>query len=520
MPDARPTKANGLLGGAVWNMLSLGVAAVAGFITMPVVVRGIGTDNYGAYSIVGMIGGLAALQDLGLGEATLRFVARYHSRNDLAGINRVLGATLSVYVASGTVCSGLLLFMAPWIISLFKMPPELVPAGVLALRIASVGFLFCTVAGAVQRIPESMLRYDIASKVGTAVTIIRSTLMIVVVKLGYGIVGLAWLSTISAFALVVVHSWIARRLIRGLRCWPSLNWAGTKEVFSYGIFSFANSTVGNVALYVDRFILGMYFGPTQVAYLSVPRDLVSRVSGLVSAAGAGLFPRFSRMEDRDEEMTRLYVDSTWSLLCMALVLFVPFAVIMPEFLSLWISPEFSKGSARVAQLIVLSQAVMGATVTYFAYLKGTGKVHWLTVMTLTTTGFSIAAAVVLVKLYGLTGAGIRVTLMSWTGLLLYVIVLKKGLKQRSLVAPVWRSILLPLILAAGFAVPVNYLWGVLRFHGWISLCVGYPAMAGTLCALLIGIDFAVYGDKGGAESLIRRARGVVGPLFLKAGRNG
>jgi len=40
-------KKNSLLSSATWNIFSLMVVAVAGFVTMPIVIRGIGADGVG-----------------------------------------------------------------------------------------------------------------------------------------------------------------------------------------------------------------------------------------------------------------------------------------------------------------------------------------------------------------------------------------------------------------------------------------------------------------------------------------
>lgn len=506
MVDRPCPKTNGLLSSAAWNMLSLGVLAVAGFITMPIIIKGVGTENYGLYSIILMIGGFVALQDLGLGEATLRFVSKYYVKKDLVGINRVFGATLSVYLLTGSLCCISVIVFAPKIITIFKMQADQVADGVLSLRIASIGFLFSTIATAMQKIPEALLRYDIASKVGIVLSIVRCVLMVVIVKLGYGIVGLVWLLMLHTLLTMFIYGIISCRLITGLHFWPHFELAGIREVFSYGIFSFANAMIGNTALYIDRFILGVFFGAAEVAYLTAPKDLIARVSGVPAAAGKALFPRFSRMDDASQEACRIYVDSTWLLLCFSLVLFIPLTIILPEFLALWISPEFSRSSVSVARLIAISSSVLGVSVPYFAYLKGSGRIHWLTTIFLISTGLSIIAAVFLIKVYGLLGAGYRVCLLSWTSVLISIIVLKKGLNPPFLGSLVFRSMLLPIFLSTTFAWPCYRMWEAINCHGWIAIVLGYSVMGGLLTILLVGADLLFY-----------KGNGTVGPMLKKDG---
>ena len=88
----------GLLNSGLWNIISIIITAFGAFVSMPIIINGIGTDNYGLFSVILMIGGFAALQDFGLGEATLRFVSFYSAKNDLSGIKRVMQSTLLDYL--------------------------------------------------------------------------------------------------------------------------------------------------------------------------------------------------------------------------------------------------------------------------------------------------------------------------------------------------------------------------------------------------------------------------------------
>jgi len=311
---------------------------------------------------------------MGLGEATLRFVSQYHSRNDLDGVNRVLGATLFVYFITGVVGCGVIEVFAPQIVGVFKVLPDRMGMSVMALRIAGVGFFFTTLRGALQKVPEATQRYDVSSKILMAVTALRCTAMIFVVKMGGGIVGLAGILVANAVVNIIIYFFVAHHLIPGVRCFPCTRKDGLKEVFSYGVFSFINQLIGSISLYLDRFILGIFFGTADVGYLTAPKDLLMKAQGLSAAAGRALFPRFSAMEE-GAEMERLYSFSLWALTSFSVIIFIPIAIILPVFLSLWVSPEFAEHSAGVARLMALGLAFNGGTGAYFSLLKGTGRIR-------------------------------------------------------------------------------------------------------------------------------------------------
>lgn len=65
---------------AFWNILSNVLNILLLFILTPIITKGLGDAQYGIYIILGTIGGALSIINLGLGEATLRYVAFYYSK--------------------------------------------------------------------------------------------------------------------------------------------------------------------------------------------------------------------------------------------------------------------------------------------------------------------------------------------------------------------------------------------------------------------------------------------------------
>lgn len=503
------SKQIGLFGSGIWSMISLLAVALVGFITMPIIIREIGAASFGLYSIILMVGGFVALQDLGLGEATLKFVSKYYANDDIVGVNRVLGATLSVYLVTGTVFCISIITFAPQIVSLFKIAPDRYLEAVLSVRIASVGFLCITIATAIQKIPEAMLRYDVSSKVMLFLTLIHGILIVIVIKLGHGILGLISILVVKSILMLILYSFAAKRILPQLRILPNFNKNGIKEVFSYGVFSFLNQLIGSVSSYIDKLILGILLGTKEVAYLSAPKDVLDQAVSFVGAAGRALLVKFSILEDNQEESKKLYLDSNWILLTLTITVFLPLIIVLPNFLDLWISPEFSKMSSFVAKLIALGIIFRGVTHTYFSYLRGSGKVHWLTVMFFVSSGLSIVLSIILINLYGLTGAGLRILIMSFSSILLWVFVLKKALNTNSIVGDFLRSIGLPFAIGVMDFSVLYFTWQNVQLTGWFFLIAGYSLIALITGSTIFLSDLFVYRKNGAAYLLYQKLRSVL-----------
>lgn len=495
-------KPKGLFSNAIWNILTVIITAIAGFIIVPIIIKSIGSENFGIYAIILMVGGFAQLQSMGLGEATLKYVAQYYSKKDIVGVNRVLGATLSVYIFSGIIISGLIVIFSPFIVSLFKISPENLTNAIKAMRIAGVAFTVSTFSGALQTIPEATQRYDLLNKYKLIMMILRFTTMYLIATLGGGIIGLTYLVLGSSCIDIFVFNFLAIYLIPGIRCYPNFEKSGIQEVFSYGVYSFINDLIQKASLYVDQLILGLFFSAASVAYLTAPKDLITRAQGLTGAAGQALFPRFSSM-DEGEEMQNLYITSIWVLTIFSIVIFIPLAIVIPSFLAKWLSPEFAQNSSAFARLFSIGIALNGGVTAYFALLKGTGRIRWLTKIISTLTVLSGIATATLVYNFGLIGSGVRVLSFSWVGIVLCLVVGKKVFPSFPTFRVMFETALIPVFLSAIVFYIGNVFVGNSKIDSWVEIILTYSVLAGIMVILQFAINWLVFQKRGkGVQVLI------------------
>ncbi|MDP8217545.1 MAG: oligosaccharide flippase family protein, partial [Candidatus Theseobacter exili] len=96
--------------GLILSYVSLGIGNLISLFYTPVMLRLLGQSEYGLYSLVGSIIGYLGLLNFGFGGCYIRFYSRYNAKHDEAGVARLNGMFLVVYllisllvVASGTV---------------------------------------------------------------------------------------------------------------------------------------------------------------------------------------------------------------------------------------------------------------------------------------------------------------------------------------------------------------------------------------------------------------------------------
>lgn len=493
-----------LLSNGAWS-LSLNVwQAVVAFILTPFIIGRIGSGNYGLLVLLLTISSFMGLMNLGLGDATLRYVAHYYGKNDLSGINRVVGATVSVYLVAG-VCSWALLHLSsPLLAGAFRIPGAEMSLAVTLLQITAINVGLGFVSGAFAAIPQALQRYDLSTIIVVAQSVFQTAGTIAILLLGGSIRELVLWGIATTVFTQTVSLLVVKRLVPRICLRPSPSRRGLREVFGYGMFSLLTHALGLLWGQADRLILGAISGTTAVAYLSVPQQFSFRGTGAVASLGAGLFPKFSGDVGRDE-VRRLFLVATWVMLAGTVVLFVPLTALFPDLLRLWIDAEFANRSAWLAQIIAFSCIVRGAFVPYDALFRGLGKPQFMTLVFSASALTSLVLNLVLIPIYGLSGAGYCYVATTVWGFLALGFAWRKVLEVPSF-RPLVRAVVLPVLIGWGMLAVCVLVRRGLAEPGWLVFIGLFVSGALGTAALMAGAELLLGGRSSHVAALLVSVR--------------
>ena len=442
-----------LFSNGLWSVTTTIWRTGVTFFMTPFLLAMIGTEHYGLFVLVMSISGMMSVMNLGLGEATLRFVAYHYGRGDIKGINRVVGATLSVYWVMGLTAWVTMFFGAESIAGLLQLSDADFLLAVRLLRLTAFSFSLSFISGALGTIPQALQRYDISTKVQIIQSIVQTIGVVLLLVTGYGIYHIVLWSIVTSIVILCVNTVIAKRLLRDVRLFQMPTKAGLREVFGYGVFSGATVVLARIWEHFDRVLLGALLGPSFVAYLSVPQQLCFRGVQVSASASAGLVPRLSTASDDIAEVARVFQRSTFILLCCTVIIFVPITVLLPDFLRLWVGRDFAERSAWVGQLIAVGCIARGGFHSYQAVWKALGKPQYLTIQAVFSVLVGGTVNIVLISQFGFKGAGYAYIATTVVGLVSIVITWRYVLHARSwagLLAPIGGSALISCVAMLGF----------------------------------------------------------------------
>jgi O-antigen/teichoic acid export membrane protein len=356
-------------------------------------------------------------------------------------------------------------------------------------------------------------RYDIGSKITIGVNVARSSGYIVLAVAGFGLIHLLLWDLIFGLGTLAVRVLVVRRLLPGLRLMPSFSFRGLREIIGYSIFSFLTWAVHTMHRESGKLLLGRLLGAAPVAYLGTPDSIAQRIHMVIASGSEALIPRFSAGRDR-RAAERLFWGSTWSALALSLILLIPFFVLVPDFLRLWISPEFARASGTAGQALALYLVAQGAFAPVAAYFRGTGKPWFVSLVIFGALVITVLSSLQLIPVYGVEGAAYAY-LAGSAAPFLGVIVGGIYAFGRSSSGALLRAVGLPVVtgsLTCVLGVALRSRFGELS---WVGLGAHGAAVLALGVVLVIGSDLFLGGQNSSAKQLLTRiasSRRVAGLL--------
>lgn len=305
------------------------------FFSIPIFIRTLGVEAYGAFSIVTLAGNLNIFANLGLNTALLKFLSvQGKSRESDHDIIVTSGLLLLIMVPLSALAISQEAFILRNLLGLsddlYNRVSSLYRCVVLANLLLLLGQTGTTVLDSQQRMYQTnfyQLIYSVLYWGG----------LIIVVSLGYDMdaVGLVILgATVVWFVLVMVaagRSW-GQLQLDGL---PTEAYRIARKQLSFSANVYAAGLLGMLFEPMTKILVARLIGVTEVGYLEIAYKVRSQLWALVTKITYPLYPKIAQETDL-KQLNKLISSYQTGMLLMMIPSLLFFVLIMPDLLRLWL----------------------------------------------------------------------------------------------------------------------------------------------------------------------------------------
>jgi len=283
-----------LVKGSSLRVITLITTMAVSFFMMPFVIHSLGDKTYGLWVLIGSILSFYSLLDLGISNATQRFIAFVLPSNDDKALNEVINTSLFIYLIIGAAAAVITLIVV--LLSSFfsdKLGDIAVFQSVIAILgiTMALHFPFMVVNG----ILSANLRYDISSYILLFKLVTRTLLIVYFLMHGYSLVAMAIITAvvdISGYA-ITLHQ--AKRLAPQMRFSPKYySRERLPDLANYAKFTFLSMISDRFRQSTDNFIITAYLSLSSVTIFAIPAQLAMYFRSLISSAVSVMFPLFTK----------------------------------------------------------------------------------------------------------------------------------------------------------------------------------------------------------------------------------
>ena len=358
MPEASTTtareRADGgrLVSGFVWNALGRGLPLLLALLITPFLVKLLGVERWGLFTLALALVGIFGIFDLGLGMALTRAVSEKLGANHPDEAKAMIGAALIALFGISAVVAIALLLLMPWLVShVLNVPAALQAEAVTAFQVLAAAAPLVVLNASLWGILSAWQRFRQANLVNIPLNAFY--------YLGPVLILLVWDSLIAVMITLVFirllsgicYALIAQRDVPGLGL-RQASFASLRPLFRQGLWMSFSGALTQLLLYADRFVIGAVLTLSAVAFYATPLDLVMRMWILPVAVAQTLLPAIASSYRSLENETALLV-KRGALIIMGLAL-PACAILIPSaasLLRLWLGEEFASGGGAVLRLL-------------------------------------------------------------------------------------------------------------------------------------------------------------------------
>lgn len=305
-------KVNQLKAGAILSYISLGLTNIISIVYTPIMLRLLGQSEYGLYNLSNSVIGYLGILDFGLGNAIVRYTAKYRAEKDKDGQSNLNGLFIIVYSIIAILvmmCGGVLclninnLFSKTLSIEEIGRMKILMILMIFNLAISLPGGIFGAIITAYER-------FIFPKVLGIIRAIINPLIMIPLLFMGYKSVGMTITTTIINLIYIFVNMYYCFKILKIKIRFKNLDFSILKEVMGYSFFVFLNMIVDKIYWSTDQFILGAIKGTAVVAIYSVGSTFSIYYMNFSTAISGVFLPKVTKMVTQkasNEDLSNLFI---------------------------------------------------------------------------------------------------------------------------------------------------------------------------------------------------------------------
>lgn len=390
------------------NWLALIINLLIGFVLTPLIIKNLGVKNYGIWSLVSMLVGYYGFLDLGITNASVRYLSRYVGLKDKINLNKVASSSLFLFSCIGLLIVIASIFIPEPLAVFFKVKPNEYDAFKLLLYLMGITAGLTIPAKLFSSVIIAHENWVVMNIIQVLTSLIRGGFALYVLYIGEGLVGLG-----VVYASVGLLSLICFFIVSKLKYKEvkyKIKYISKKTIillFTFGGISILTQFGDLLRFNMDSVVIGKVLDLKFVGIYSVAALLMKYVSFVSNATTGVTLPRLALLAGTlsKQEFSKEFLKYGKILSAFVAGFGVLAFVMVDDFLILWLPDDFEHVQlvSTVLRILVIgniTDLMTGISINALQAFKRHALYAWQSIV---EGIFNLILSLILVKYYGLIG---------------------------------------------------------------------------------------------------------------------
>jgi O-antigen/teichoic acid export membrane protein len=399
----------------IWLLLGQIVSLGIILITIPLFLRVLGAESFGAFTTATSVMGFLGIFQIGAGSALRKFVSDSYANGDTETINRLIASGLAWTCCVGVlIITFLMVGSEPFLMPLLHPSKGLHKAMLWCLWLSGYGLVFDMIGGVFATIPFAAQRMEASALPDMVINVLSRLSALFALSFGIGLVGLIALFVCWQALRLVWRAYIARKFLYSVPLFPRFYLGETKKVLRFGSWRVISDIFGSIAFRLDTVLIARYWSLQEVPIYSIPMTICLGVSSFLGLVNDSVFPEIcarineniiGKLKDLYLRHVRM-VSSTF----VPAYLFIAFA--SPLLLRLWLGKQGDVRMSLVLSIIAGSQSIQLLTGLHFTYVLAANKPEYIAWEALGLTPLYLILFLLLIPSLGALGPAVTYCILT------------------------------------------------------------------------------------------------------------
>ena len=463
---------NQLKAGAILNYVVILLNTLVGLLYTPYMLRMMGQSEYGLYALVASVISYLTVLDLGLGNAVVRYTAKFRAEGKQTEQYEMFGMFFILYIVIGfiaLVAGSALYFNVDAMFGSTMTAMELDKARIMMIfLVLNLAVTFpMSIFGSIITAYE---HFVFPRVVNICRMLLNTVVMICLLHMGYKAIAMVIVQTVFNILTLLLNFIYCKKNLKIKMYFRKFRWGFLKEVAIYSFWIFLNVIMDRIYWSTGQFVLGAVVGTAAVAVFAVAIQLQHMYMQFSTAISSVFLPKVTGMVttgNDNKAISDLFIRTgRIQYIIMAFIL-SGFIVFGRQFIALWAGPGYEDAYVItvlffVSLLIPLIQT-LGITI-----LQARNQMKFRSLLYIAIALVALVFQIILAKKFGGIGCAIAVAgaLLLGQGLIMNIYYARK---QGIEIGRFWKEISKMSVVPVLLSVVALYVIGYCSVDNWLKL---------------------------------------------------